>query len=250
MKRWLLLVSALAASWGFVGGGTDGGSPPPSPGTLFEEANEAFYAGEHARALKLYSQMDTQTAAVRYNRARAHFAAGEVGPAMLELERAWLLAPRDPDILAARALLREQFGLAPPELPPLSGWAFAVRLNTWVLLASAGFWGAAALLLLPGLYGRGGVLTRTLAGVAGLVFLLSFAALVLHHTQRNLGVVTQAEAPLKVAPTSASPVAQRLASGEIAYALRTHNEHVEVTLPGERTGWLPAGAFSRVRRDD
>ena len=56
-----------------------------TPSNKFEAANEAFYAGEHEKALALYSDLDTVSPALLYNQARTLAALNRPGEAILLL---------------------------------------------------------------------------------------------------------------------------------------------------------------------
>ena len=77
--------------------------------TLFSEGNDHYAAGQFDEAVKDYRQILSQgfeAAAVHYNLGNALYKSGKVGPAILEMEKAAVLAPNDPDIVANLGYLR------------------------------------------------------------------------------------------------------------------------------------------------
>lgn len=78
--------------------------------TTFERANQRFDHGDFAGAAAAYQQLLTEygpRAAVFYNLGNCYQRLGQYGPAILAYERARLLTPRDPDLLANLALARK-----------------------------------------------------------------------------------------------------------------------------------------------
>ena len=71
--------------------------------TPFDQANGQFKAGDYAGAAAAYEQVlaaDGPRAAVFYNLGNSYQQLKQYGPAILAYERARLLTPRDPDLLA------------------------------------------------------------------------------------------------------------------------------------------------------
>jgi tetratricopeptide (TPR) repeat protein len=76
-----------------------------------EAANQLYVGGHYAEAAQLYEGQiarGVQDSAVFYNLGNVYFQQGDLGRAVLNLERAAQLNPRDGDIEANLALVREQ----------------------------------------------------------------------------------------------------------------------------------------------
>ena len=76
---------------------------------LFSSGNDLYTSGKYEEAAKRYRQLigqGTRSAAVHYNLGNALFKLGQLGPAILEYEKAWKLAPGDPDVEANLEFLR------------------------------------------------------------------------------------------------------------------------------------------------
>ncbi|MCL2845112.1 MAG: hypothetical protein FWE23_06640 [Chitinivibrionia bacterium] len=83
----------------------------PDKRELFEKANRLYSERDFDAALVLYKQIlqhHGENSAVMYNISNSAFRNGDIGTAILFLERAKILAPRDPDILANLNFLRRQ----------------------------------------------------------------------------------------------------------------------------------------------
>jgi hypothetical protein len=76
-----------------------------------EAANQLYVAGHYAEAAQIYEEQvarGVQDSAVFYNLGNVYFQQGDLGRAVLNLERAAQLNPRDADIEANLALVRAQ----------------------------------------------------------------------------------------------------------------------------------------------
>lgn len=76
---------------------------------IFAAGNDHYGSGEYEDAARYYRQLLNQgyrSAAVHYNLGNALFKMGRLGPAILQYEKAAVLAPADPDIAANLAYLR------------------------------------------------------------------------------------------------------------------------------------------------
>jgi tetratricopeptide (TPR) repeat protein len=102
MRRLPTLLALLLAA-----GSTAVAAPGDAPG-LFASGNEAYVSGRYDEAAGAYRQLLSQgvdTAAVRYNLGASLYRLGQLGPAILEMEKAARHAPQDPDIAASLEFL-------------------------------------------------------------------------------------------------------------------------------------------------
>ena len=84
-------------------------TPGQEAASLFSAGNDLYAAGKYDEAARQYRQILNQgisTAAVHYNLGGALFKTGQLGPAILEYEKATRLDTRDPDIQANLSYLR------------------------------------------------------------------------------------------------------------------------------------------------
>ncbi|MBK1884193.1 tetratricopeptide repeat protein [Luteolibacter pohnpeiensis] len=89
----------------------------------FKKANADYEAGRFAEAAQAYEgilKSDGPRASVLKNLGSAYFKAGDNGRAILAFERALVLSPRDPDLLANLELAQKQAAVFPEENP--KGW--------------------------------------------------------------------------------------------------------------------------------
>jgi tetratricopeptide (TPR) repeat protein len=107
---------------------------------LFAQGNQAWFNGDYASAIQCYETIAEHqgvSPALLGNLARAHQANGNLGPALLNFERARWLAPRDADIRAGLQHLRQDAGLFTDAGPRWTRPFLELSLNEWSWLAAA-----------------------------------------------------------------------------------------------------------------
>ena len=80
-------------------------------GAAVDAANQLYVAGHYDEAIQLYEAQvarGVQDSVLFFNLGNAYFQQGDIGRAVLNLERAAQLAPRDADIAHNLNLVREQ----------------------------------------------------------------------------------------------------------------------------------------------
>ncbi len=102
--RWAITLCLMA-----VMSGCAMAESQPDITSLFALANEAFAAGDYARAISLYtSALETgvEDASIFSNLAAAYYRSGDLAGALLNYRRAEQYSPRDPDLVHNLALVR------------------------------------------------------------------------------------------------------------------------------------------------
>jgi hypothetical protein len=214
----------------------------------FEGANRLFQSGDFAGAAAVYQQrLNTggPSAALLYNLGNSQYRLGQYGPAILSYERAKLLAPRDPDLLANHQLACKAAtvfdkGRFPPSLEAVLTW---LSLNEWSwLLAGAALW-IGTLSLLTGVVriSRSGP-RRLLAGsmvLAGLIIVAGSAALFLRRDEGSRGVVLSKDAAVHLSPFEKAEVIGTPGAGRIVRLGEKSGGYFYVDVPGtELHGWI------------
>lgn len=189
MKRNLLFLSGAGLLLAFIlWGALSLLNPkvPADPATV-DAANQLYVAGHYDEAARIYEQevaRGVQDSAVYYNLGNAYYQQGDMGRAVLNLQRAAQLDPRDEDIQANLALARqgttELFAEEPTGpvafLAALTGW---LTLNETAVLVIS-FWFLLGFLLLAWREVEADRARRVLQiffGVALALFLLSGVSL-------------------------------------------------------------------------
>jgi tetratricopeptide (TPR) repeat protein len=225
-------------------------APPPSSDALFHLGSGAYHAGDYARAAEAFAQAAALAPAsgTFQNLGNAEWKCGKAGPAVLSWERAlWL----DPFNHAAQNDLR--FARKTAQLEPLDlTWYEVVStwlpVNWWAWIATASFWTALSLVMLPGIF-RWRKLTwhQAAAALGFAVFLLSVPAHWGVNTRSRIGFILAKETPLRLTPTTDAQVITRLPSGEPARLEKTHGIYALVRT-SRAVGWITRDELGLIAR--
>lgn len=239
MKRILFSIIALmTALCGMAAAETD----------AFAEANRRFGAGDFAGAAAIYENIlaeEGPRASVYYNLGNAYQQAKNHGPAILAYERARLLTPRDPDLLANLALARkaaaafEETG-RDPRLEAALGF---LSRNEWSWLV------AGATLFLGGLTAVSGAIglrnrayrkaAIVSAGAAVVVIIAGSVVLWMRKDESQRGVVLTERAALHLSPFEKAETLGTPGPGRIVRILERNGGFLYVSVPGTNLrGWL------------
>ncbi len=177
--------------------------------SAFEAANHSFQAGDFSSAAAAYEKCLTSEgphAAIFYNLGNAYQRLGQYGPAILAYERARLVTPRDPDLLANLTLARKAANAIeePARDPRLDAVLGYLSRNEWSWLVVGAALSLGGLALIVGAMGvsRRGLrpYVFTAAGLAGVVLVAGAAALYLRRDEANRGVVLSPDAAVRLSP--------------------------------------------------
>lgn len=222
-----------------------------SPATALDEANQQFTSGEFLAAVASYEKLIADQgpdATVYYNLGNAYQSQKLYGPAILAYERARLITPRDPDLLANLALARkaaaafEDSGMN-PRLEAVLGH-FSRNEWSWLVAGGALVLGGVALL-------RGVVkfqvrwlrqLSVTVAVFAGIGMVAGSAALYLRRGDASRGIVLSENATVRLSPFEKAESLGTAGPGRVVHLREKSGDFHYVEVPGTSLhGWL-AGA--------
>lgn len=207
----------------------------------FDEANRAFAEGRYSEAAKSYEALIGEkgySAPLLFNLGNAYFREGQVGAAILNYERAKLLAPNDPDIAANLNFARKQAGLFVEQSSWIEEAARLISLNSWALLGSAALVWLCALIVASQLYPQQRLYLRLFTGVAALTLCAAIVAIALQFETLDRAVVTSKEAVARISPFDAAKSAFVLSAGEVVEVEKTHGGFLFVENRDRRTGWV------------
>lgn len=214
----------------------------------FDAANQQFTAGDFAAAAAGYEQILAARgpcAAVLYNLGNSYQRLGRIGPAILAYERARLLTPRDPDLLANLALARKAAAAfeEPARHPRLEAALTYLSRNelSWLVAGSA--------LVLGGLALVGGVLrwprpmlrqaAVVLACLTSLAMLAGGTVLYLRRGEASRGIVLPEAATLRLSPFEKAESLGTQGPGKIVHLGEKSGDFHYIEVPGVNLrGWL------------
>jgi tetratricopeptide (TPR) repeat protein len=206
----------------------------------FEQANASFAAGNDHEAIAQYEALlahNGYSAPVLFNLGNAFYRAGRFGAAILNYERALVLAPQDPNVAANLRLAREQAGVTAPLPNAIEQAARALSPNTIAWMGSAAL---AAFCLALGLrrFRPQFSPAKVIVGIAAGVLLTVAAMFALRWREFNQAIVTVAQAPARIAPASTAAETFALKAGEPVTAGKTYGQFILVRTPDGRSGWV------------
>jgi tetratricopeptide (TPR) repeat protein len=231
---WILLLGACRA---FAGTADD-----------FEQANGLFRTGDFAGAAAAYERVlesGGPRASVYYNLGNSYQNLKQYGPAILAYERARLLTPRDPDLLANLALARKAAAAfeEPGHRPGLDAVLGFLSRDEWsrIVAGSALCLGVLAVLLGSVRFKRRGL--RQAVWVAAALALLIGAAgstiLYLRRGEACRGIVLTEDATVRLSPFDRAEALGTPGPGRSVRMLGKNGAFRYVEVPGTNLrGWL------------
>jgi tetratricopeptide (TPR) repeat protein len=211
----------------------------------FSSANRLYAEGKYAEAAQAYTallQSGVQSPALWFNAANAEFKSGHLGQAIAAYRRASLLAPRDAEIRANLAFVRNQVAGSTRRESLWQNWVGTLSLNEGTVLTAAGLWLTFALLAArqwrPALAARLRNATRILAGLtvfSGTVLGLQATL----HFSRSTAVIIADHVTARSGPFDEAQSAFTPRDGAELSILDRRDGWVQVMDGSGKTGWLP-----------
>lgn len=212
--------------------------------TPFEQANERFKARDFGAAAALYQKVidsDGPDASTLYNLGNCEQKLGHHGRAILAYERARLLAPRDPDLLANLAFARKTAAVfeEPGRFPRMEAFLDFLSLNEWSFLVAGAALSLGVLAVIAGIGRLPGRPGAVMAGLAAFILLLGSLALYLRREERSQGVVVAQSATIRLSPFEKAEPVGTAGSGRIVSILKGEKGFRYVRVSGTGLeGWV------------
>lgn len=210
----------------------------------FSAANELYAKGKFADAAAAYEkilQTGGRSPSLLFNYGNAEFKAGHLGQAIAAYRQAELLAPRDAELRANLAFVRNQVQGATLRESRWQNWVDSLTLNEGTLLTAVFFWATFALLaarqIRPALAPKLQSATRLAAALtifSGAVLALQAA----NHFNSSVAVVTGAEATARSGPFDDAQSVFTAHDGAELRVLDRHDNWVQVADGTGKIGWL------------
>jgi tetratricopeptide (TPR) repeat protein len=235
MKSWLVILFALVCTGKLLAADTS---------TDFAAANKLYAEGKFAEAATAYDAIlktGAQSPALYFNAGNAEFKAGHLGKAIAAYRQAELLAPRDAELRANLAFVRNQVQGATLRESSWQKWVSTLTLNEGTILTALFFWALFALLavrqLKPPLAPKLRTATRFAVGLtifSGAILGLQAA----NHFTASVAVVTVAEATARSGPFDDAQSVFTARDGAELKVLQRHDDWVQVANNAGKIGWL------------
>jgi len=241
-SAWLLAAavaaSALAAAWS---AGAYAQTPPATqpPATAAQQTSKVTQP--------LTTTTDgTYSAAGLYNLANAYARAGKPGMAVLNYERADLLAPNDGDVQANLTYVRQALHLPVQTQGPLDRIAHLASPGTVAWLGVLGILITGASLIAIKILPRYRALwiAATCAGLAPISFTVCNA--IYWEPKTHDAVVIAASTTIRATPVPMGDSLQELPEAQTVTVLQGHDDFVLIRTPSGRSGWVARADLADV----
>ncbi len=219
--------------------------------TPLHEANKKFSAGDFTAAVVAYEKIIADhgpDAAVFYNLGNSYQSLKQYGPAILAYERARVISPRDPDLLANLALARKAANVfeetrAFPWLEPVLQF-FSRDDWSWIIVGAAFVFGCCGLIFA---FLKNKSFVGIVAGCAVLVIVVGSVALYLRRGETGCGIVLTEQAVVRLSPFSTAESLGNVGAGKVALLgeEKAGFHYVEIEGTSLR-GWLAAADVSAI----
>jgi tetratricopeptide (TPR) repeat protein len=220
-----------------------------TPTTDFDQANQAYSQGNYQQAITIYEKIIADkgySAPLLYNLANSYAQNGQTGRAILNYERALILAPSDADITGNLEKLRQEAGLFDEQKSPSQKIQELLTINQWALLLLISLAGLAGLAIFQ-------LLTIRVKAFVSVALLLpagfSIFSIVCHYQSRASAIVISPSARLLISPFDSSSSLGTMAEGRRVSPLKRHQNYYYVTDAGGRKGWLAAAELESIREE-
>jgi len=211
----------------------------------FAAANKLYAEGKFSEAAAGYEKIletGVTSPALLFNAANADFKSGHLGKAIAAYRRAEQLSPRDAELRANLAFVRNQVQGATRRESRWQNWAGALTLNEGAVLTAILFWLTAALFiarqirpaLIPKLKNVARILVALTLG-SGSVLALQAA----NHFSSATAVVTADNATARSGPFDDAQSAFTERDGAELSVLDRREGWVQVASGAGKSGWLP-----------
>lgn len=242
MNRYITLILLLLFQHSFAA----------APEELLEEANEAYTRSEYKYAAELYEQILTEgmvSADLYYNLGNAYFKSNQLGPAIVNFERALRLRPADEDashnLAVARSrivdsteqrpqLFYERWWKAAYSLQGSDGWAVTSIILIIAFLAATSAY----------LFSKTVVWKKVSFYFMLLFFITGTLSLVFAQKQYNRftsekeAIIMQARVTAKSSPSAQSSDLFLMHEGTKVTIRNGLGEWKEISLPNGSVGWI------------
>lgn len=244
MSRRLILLSMLLLLWGAHLRADNYAAAEQS----FQAGVKAYGSGDFSGAARDFQESaGKQPAAGTYqNLGNAEWQLGRMGPAILAWERALWLSPGATEARDNLEFARTTGQLEAPELAWYEVVSTWIPSGWWAVLTAFSLWLVADLLALPGIFQRRRTgWQQSLAALGLTLFLLTLPAHYGWHTRSRIGIVLEANTPLRLTPTEQAQEVTRVGAGEPGRCERTLGDYCYIRFRNA-AGWLTREEFALV----
>ncbi len=221
----------------------------PKNSQNFFEANRAYETGDLTKAIRIYEDLVAHagvSASLCYNLANSYARNGQTGKAVLEYERALLLAPGNADIHTNLERLRQEKGIFQKDITWWQKMGGLLGLNQWTVLAAIMLL-ALALFHLATL--RFVVLRRfspSLTAACLVLLGISSAGGVIQYRNWQQAVIIAPDDRLLISPFDGAGSTGVIEEGRLIRIIKRHDSYALINDENGRSGWVPDSSFAFI----
>jgi tetratricopeptide (TPR) repeat protein len=212
----------------------------------FSAANKLYAQGKFSEAANAYERIiasGAASSALYFNYGNAEFKSGNLGNAIAAFRRAELLAPRDSEIRANLAFVRNQVQGATARQSFWQNWLGNLSLNEWTVFAMIAFW--LTFLLLAAKQIRPALAAKLKSVTWIFAVLTVFSGTILgvqaaNHFSKQTAVVISAQATARSGPFDDAQNAFTAHDGAELSVLDRRDDWIQVADGTGKIGWLSA----------
>lgn len=228
--------------------------------SIIAKGNQLYSAGNYEEAINKWEELTEsgyEAAPVYYNLGNAYFKSNKIAPAILNFERAKLLAPHDKDINYNLELARTYVVDKIDELPEvfyLIWYKNIVQLfssNTWAILALIALVVFLVLFSIY-LYAKGYSVKKTMFWLSALFLFIWFGAFAFSCsgrklvTDHNKAIVFSPSVTVKSSPDESGTGLFVIHEGTKVTVVDELNEWTEIILSSGTKGWLLSSSIEKI----
>jgi tetratricopeptide (TPR) repeat protein len=212
--------------------------------TNFSAANKFYAEGKFTDAANGYGKILASGAAspnLFFNYGNAEFKSGNLGKAIAAFRRAELLAPRDSEIRANLAFVRNQVQGATVRESFWQSWLGNLSLNEWTIFAAIAFWLTFLLLAAKQLRPARAAKLKSATWIFAALTIFSGTILgvqAANHFSKQTAVIISAQATARSGPFDDAQSAFAARDGAELSVLDRRDDWVQVADGLGKTGWL------------
>jgi tetratricopeptide (TPR) repeat protein len=210
----------------------------------FTAANKLYSEGKFADAAAAYETIlktGVESPSLLFNAGNAEFKAGHLGKAIATYRRAEQLAPRDAELRANLAFVRNQVQGATLRESRWQNWVSSLTLNEGALVTAVIFWALFGLLVARQLRPALASKLRSATQLAVVLLVCSGAVLTLqaaNHFNSSIAVVTGEDTTARSGPFDDAQAAFTAHDGAELRVLGRHDDWVQAANSAGKIGWL------------